>query len=101
MHRYANASKSVVFWAAYVLTRPLGATLGDTLTKPFADGSLNLGRMTTSGAMAVAMMILVAVTSLRVRPTKAGATSPDATRALESTSVLVSTRASLPSSCTA
>ena len=74
VHRYANASKSVVFWAAYVLTRPLGATLGDTLTKPFADGGLNLGRMTTSGAMAVAMMILVAVTSLRVRPTKAGAT---------------------------
>src|SRR4029077_16370960 len=33
-HFFTNVPKSVVFWAAYVLTRPLGATLGDALTKP-------------------------------------------------------------------
>ena len=57
------------FWAAYVLTRPLGATLGDTLTKPHADGGMNLSRITTSLVMAAAMIVLVAVTSLRKRPT--------------------------------
>jgi uncharacterized membrane-anchored protein len=52
---------SVLFWAAYVLTRPLGATLGDTLTKPVADGGLALGRFSASfailGAMAVVLVI--------------------------------------------
>ena len=33
---------STLFWAAYVLTRPFGATLGDTLTKPRAEGGLAL-----------------------------------------------------------
>ena len=37
---------STLFWAAYVLTRPLGATLGDTLTKPLAEGGLALGSAT-------------------------------------------------------
>lgn len=58
---------SVLFWAAYVLTRPLGATLGDTLTKPFADGGLNLSRMASSLVIALAMVALIATTSLRKR----------------------------------
>lgn len=58
---------SVLFWAAYVLTRPLGATLGDTLTKPFADGGLNLGRISSSLVIAVLMVVLIATTSLRKR----------------------------------
>lgn len=57
-----NISKGVLFWAAYVLTRPLGATLGDLLTKPGDEGGLNLGRIGSSLTIAVAMMILVAVT---------------------------------------
>src|ERR1043166_8657063 len=40
-HYFTSISKSVLFWAAYILTRPLGATLGDTLTKPHAQGGLN------------------------------------------------------------
>jgi uncharacterized membrane-anchored protein len=39
---------SVLFWAAYVLTRPLGATLGDTLTKPYAEGGFALARIPAS-----------------------------------------------------
>jgi uncharacterized membrane-anchored protein len=57
----------VLFWAAYVLTRPLGATLGDTLTKPVADGGLNLGRVTSSLAIAGAMIVAIAVTTMRGR----------------------------------
>ena len=48
---------SVLFWSAYVLTRPLGATLGDTLTKSHAEGGLALGRFTSSIAIAVLMSI--------------------------------------------
>jgi uncharacterized membrane-anchored protein len=54
---------SVLFWSAYVLTRPLGATLGDMLTKPVADGGFDLGRVTTTmtiGAVMVVLILLVA-----------------------------------------
>jgi uncharacterized membrane-anchored protein len=57
----------VFFWAAYVLTRPLGATLGDTLTKPIGDGGLNLGRITSSLVIAGAMVVILAATSARER----------------------------------
>jgi uncharacterized membrane-anchored protein len=60
LHYWTDIPDSVLFWSAYVLTRPLGATLGDTLTKPTADGGLNLGRITTSLVIAVAMVVLVA-----------------------------------------
>ena len=62
LHFWTNIPKSTLFWSAYVLTRPLGATLGDTLTKPVADGGLNLGRITTSLVIAAAMVIMVAWT---------------------------------------
>jgi uncharacterized membrane-anchored protein len=61
--------RTILFWSAYVLTRPLGATLGDTLTKPRADGGLNLSRITSSLVIAVGMVLIVASTSLRKRAT--------------------------------
>ena len=64
---FTNLPESVLFWAAYVLTRPLGATLGDTLTKPRADGGLDIGRITSSLAIAAAMVVLIALTSRRER----------------------------------
>jgi uncharacterized membrane-anchored protein len=67
LHFLTPISKAVLFWAAYVLTRPLGATLGDTLTKPLADGGLNFGRFTSSLVIAVGMVLLIATTSLRER----------------------------------
>lgn len=51
----------VLFWAAYVLTRPLGATLGDTLTKPIAEGGLDLNRISASLAILAAMVAVVVV----------------------------------------
>jgi uncharacterized membrane-anchored protein len=68
LHFFTNIADSVLFWAAYVLTRPLGATLGDTLTKPFAQGGLNLGRISSSLVILVVMILLIAVTRLRRRP---------------------------------
>ncbi|GHJ30778.1 membrane protein [Streptomyces hygroscopicus subsp. sporocinereus] len=45
----------LLFWIAFVLTRPLGATAGDFLTKPVAKGGLNLG---TAGSSAVLLAVL-------------------------------------------
>jgi uncharacterized membrane-anchored protein len=66
-HYFTKISGSVLFWAAYILTRPLGATLGDTLTKPYAEGGLSLGRITSSLVILAAMIIFISVTSLRKR----------------------------------
>jgi uncharacterized membrane-anchored protein len=66
-HYFTKISGAVLFWAAYILTRPLGATLGDTLTKPHTDGGLALGRITSSLVIAAAMIILIIVTSLSKR----------------------------------
>jgi uncharacterized membrane-anchored protein len=66
-HYFTKISGAVLFWAAYILTRPLGATLGDTLTKPHTDGGLALGRITSSLVIAVVMIILISVTSLSKR----------------------------------
>jgi uncharacterized membrane-anchored protein len=60
-------SPAVLFWAAYVLTRPLGATLGDTLTKPLADGGLDLGRILSSIVMVVLMIIGIILVARRER----------------------------------
>ena len=64
-------SQAVLFWAAYVLTRPLGATLGDTLTKPHAQGGLQFGRFAATGVIAAAMVALVALSPSLRRPAAA------------------------------
>jgi uncharacterized membrane-anchored protein len=47
-----SISHTLLFWAAFILTRPLGATLGDLLTKPVANGGLHLSRITSSLVLA-------------------------------------------------
>lgn len=61
-HYFTKISDSVLFWAAYVLTRPLGATLGDTLTKPHADGGLDLSRITSSLVIAAVIIAMIFLT---------------------------------------
>lgn len=57
---------SILFWAAYVLTRPLGATLGDTLTKSHNEGGLALGRISSSLTIATLMVVgILLMTYLR------------------------------------
>lgn len=72
LYRFTKVPRSILFWAAYVLTRPLGATLGDTLTKPTAQGGLNFGRITSSLVIAAGMVLLIATTSLRKRESVEG-----------------------------
>jgi uncharacterized membrane-anchored protein len=69
IHFLKWAPQAVLFWAAYVLTRPLGATLGDTLTKPHAEGGFDFGRILATAVIGVAMVALVALTPKLRRPT--------------------------------
>jgi uncharacterized membrane-anchored protein len=62
-HVLTSVPKSVFFWAAYVLTRPLGATLGDILTKAHTAGGLGLSRIICSLVLAATMVVIVALTS--------------------------------------
>jgi len=52
-------SHVLLFWAAFILTRPLGATVGDFLDKPVAKGGLELSRPLATGALAVAIIVLI------------------------------------------
>jgi uncharacterized membrane-anchored protein len=52
-------SRTLLFWAAFILTRPLGATLGDLLTKPHADGGFQLGRFDASSVIAVCIIACI------------------------------------------
>ena len=44
-YRWTNISRTSLFWAAFILTRPLGAVVGDLLDKPVASGGLALSRL--------------------------------------------------------
>lgn len=56
---WTRVSRTVLFWIAFVLTRPLGATVGDFLDKPLDHGGLALSRYTASIALAVAIAAIV------------------------------------------
>lgn len=58
---WTRASRTLLFWSAFVLTRPLGATVGDFLDKPLDHGGLALSRYTASIVLAVAIAALVLV----------------------------------------
>jgi uncharacterized membrane-anchored protein len=51
LHFAKKAPASILFWSAFILTRPLGAVVGDFLDKPIADGGLNLSRYTASAVL--------------------------------------------------
>ena len=55
------ASRTLLFWAAFVLTRPLGAVLGDYLDKPVAHGGLEFSRYTASAVLLAAIVSLIVI----------------------------------------
>jgi uncharacterized membrane-anchored protein len=71
-YRYTNASHTLLFWSAFILTRPLGATLGDILTKPYETGGLDLGTISSSLIIAAVIVVGVMFTSRKsVNPSAA------------------------------
>ena len=58
---YAKVLNPVLaFWSAYILTRPLGASMGDFLTQAHKDGGLGLSTMPVSGVFLIIIIGLVA-----------------------------------------
>ncbi len=86
LYYWTAVSRVTLFWVAFILTRPLGATVGDLLDKPVADGGLALSRPLASAVIAGVMVALLII--LPQRPgrhpgqtedrTAAGAQSVDA-----------------------
>ena len=58
---FTNISRVLLFWAAFILTRPLGATVGDFLDKPVAHGGLALSRFSASAVLAVFIVACIIV----------------------------------------
>lgn len=56
LHFLTRVSKTLLFWAAFVLTRPLGAVVGDFLDKPLSSGGLDLSRFTASIVLLVVIL---------------------------------------------
>ena len=60
--RSTRISKTLLFWMAFVLTRPFGATMGDVLTKSTAKGGLNFGTIGSSFVLGVILVLLILYT---------------------------------------
>jgi uncharacterized membrane-anchored protein len=56
---WTRISHTILFWAAFILTRPLGATVGDFLDKPVASGGLALSRYSASAALIAGMLLMI------------------------------------------
>ena len=59
---FTKINSILLFWIAFVLTRPFGATFGDLLTKPIAKGGLNFGTIGSSIILATLLIIFVIYT---------------------------------------
>jgi uncharacterized membrane-anchored protein len=72
LYFWTKVSHTILFWAAFVLTRPLGATLGDLLDKPISQGGLNFSRWVASLVLLGCIVACVALIPQRAA-TKADA----------------------------
>jgi uncharacterized membrane-anchored protein len=72
LYYWTKLPHTVLFWAAFVLTRPFGATFGDVLTKPVADGGFALSRIMASLMLAALMVAVILISGRRAE------TSPEA-----------------------
>jgi len=70
--RFTMASRVMLFWLAFILTRPLGATVGDFLDKPLQQGGLDFSRPVASAALLAAIILLIALLPQRAAPVHAG-----------------------------
>ncbi len=71
--RFTTISRTALFWAAFVLTRPFGATMGDLLTKPPAKGGLGFGTIGSTAVLLAILVALVAITAWRGRRNRVAA----------------------------
>jgi uncharacterized membrane-anchored protein len=69
-HYFTNLSKTFLFWSAFIVTRPLGAVVGDFLDKPAGAGGLALSRYSAS-----ASLLIVIIACILLFPQRAGESS--------------------------
>jgi len=66
---WTNISRTLLFWAAFILTRPLGAVVGDFLDKPLSAGGLALSRYSASAALFAFILISILLFKQRAAKT--------------------------------
>jgi uncharacterized membrane-anchored protein len=67
LYIWTNVSRVLLFWSAFILTRPLGATVGDLLDKPVSSGGLALSRFYAS-----AILVAFIIACIMLLPQRAG-----------------------------
>ncbi len=67
LHNFTKINQIILFWIAFIFTRPFGATFGDFLTKPTAKGGLDLGTLNASIVSIVLMTILIIISHRRMK----------------------------------
>lgn len=75
LYLFTPVSRVMLFWAAFILTRPLGATVGDFLDKPIDHGGLDFSRPLASAVLAGAIVLLILTV-----PQRGGGHAPAASR---------------------
>jgi uncharacterized membrane-anchored protein len=65
LYFFTRINGTALFWAAFILTRPLGATVGDFLDKPLAKGGLDLSRPIASVCLVAVLVAVVAIAARR------------------------------------
>ncbi len=63
LYYFTTISRLLLFWSAFVLTRPFGATMGDVLTKPIEKGGLDLGTAGSSATLLSVLIVLIIYTT--------------------------------------
>jgi uncharacterized membrane-anchored protein len=61
LYLFTKAPRTALFWAAFILTRPLGAVSGDLFDKPVAQGGMAISRYTASGVLAAAIVLCILI----------------------------------------
>lgn len=71
LYYLTSLPRTILFWAAFVLTRPFGATFGDVITKPVEEGGLNLSRIAASALLAALMIVVILLSGKRAEKSPA------------------------------
>ena len=70
LHYFTKINQILLFWIAFIFTRPFGATFGDFLTKPLSKGGLDLGTLNATMVSLLIMTVLIFITSKKLKQQK-------------------------------
>ncbi|MFH6767743.1 hypothetical protein V8G56_03260 [Gaetbulibacter aquiaggeris] len=69
LHYQTKINHVILFWIAFIFTRPFGATFADFLTKPLIKGGLDLGTLNSSIVSIILMTLLIIIWHRKLKPT--------------------------------